>query len=246
VRPQARLRLFCFPYAGAGASIYRLWHTGLSPNIEVCALQLPGRETRLNEAPLTRMDDVVAGVLTALRPMLDRPFAFFGHSMGALLACETVRALQHADAALPRLLVLSARRAPTIPDTEPPTHTLEHDAFIAEMDRRYGGIPREVLAHRELMELLVPALRADMQVMETHRPDTTQRLRVPVHVVGGDDDHRIRREQLEAWRDLCASEFRLGMFAGDHFFINSLRSEVLGFLASCLNPLVPAKGPIAA
>lgn len=241
-RPQAVLRLFCFPYAGAGASVYRLWHQDLPPAIEVQALQLPGRETRLHEAPLSRMSDVVAAIVQALQPLLDRPFAFFGHSMGALLASEVARTLQQRGAAQPQLLVLSARRAPSLPDRDSPMHALDHDAFVAEIDRRYGGIPKEVMAHRELMELLVPALRADMAAMETHRPQLTPLLEVPVHVVGGAADARVEREQLEAWRELTTGSFGLSIIAGDHFFINSRRAELLALMVEKLNPLLAAAG----
>ena len=242
-RPQARLRLFCFPYAGAGASVYRLWHTDLPRTVEVHALQLPGRETRLHEAPLTRMSDVVAGAVQALQPLLDRPFVFFGHSMGALLASEVARALQLRGAARPRLLMLSARRAPSLPDTDAPTHALDHDAFVAEMDRRYGGIPKEVMAHRELMELLVPALRADMAVMETHSPQLAPLLDVPVHAVGGAADPRVQHAQLEAWRGLTSGPFGLSIIAGDHFFINSRRAELLALVTEKLDALVAAGSP---
>jgi surfactin synthase thioesterase subunit len=239
-RPQARLRLFCFPYAGAGASVFRQWHHDLPPSVEVHALQLPGRENRLHEAPLSRMSDVVAATVQALQPLLDRPFALFGHSMGALLAGEVARALQQRGAARPQLLVLSARRAPSLPDSDAPTHALDHDAFVAEIDRRYGGIPKEVMAHRELMELLVPALRADMAAMETHRPQLMPLLDVPVHVVGGAADPRVKREQLEAWRALTTGSFGLSIISGDHFFINSRRAELLALVAEKLNLLLAA------
>jgi surfactin synthase thioesterase subunit len=224
--------------------VYRLWHTELPPTVEVHAVQLPGREVRLHEAPLTRMADVVAGVVEALQPLLDRPFVFFGHSMGALLASEVARALQQRAAPRPRLLMLSARRAPSLPDTEPPIHLLGHDAFVAEMDRRYGGIPKEVMAHRELMELLVPALRADMAVMETHSAALQPLLDVPVHAVGGSDDPRARREQIEAWRELTSGRFDLSIIAGDHFFINSRRAELLALVAERLAALIAAAGSI--
>lgn len=241
-RPQARLRLFCFPYAGAGASVYRLWHADLPAAVEVCALQLPGRETRLSEAPFTRMSDLVSAAVQALEPLFDRPFAFFGHSMGALLASEVTRALQRRGGPGPQLLMLSARRAPSLPEVDAPIHTLGHDAFVAEMDRRYGGIPQEVMAHRELMELLVPALRADMAVMETHRAELTPGLQVPLHVFGADADTRAGREQLEAWRLLSSGSFRLSMLQGDHFFINSRRAELLALVADSLNSLLAAAG----
>jgi medium-chain acyl-[acyl-carrier-protein] hydrolase len=238
VRPQARVRLFCFPYAGAGASVYRLWPGELSPAVEVWAVQLPGRETRLHEPALTSMTAVVNGLMPALTPLLDRPFAFFGHSMGALVACELARSLQLQGRCEPALLMLSARRSPSVPDTDPPIHRLGHDDFVTEVDRRYGGIPKEVKAHRELMELLVPALQADMAVVETHRHAMLPLLNSPMHVFGGDADSRTRREDLQAWEATTCGAFRLTMLAGDHFFINSQRSHLLALVSESLRPVV--------
>ncbi len=168
-RPAARLRLFCFSYAGAGGAMYRTWLDALPPSIELCAVQLPGRENRFREPAFTSMQRLVETMVPALSPAFDLPYAFFGHSMGALVAFELARALH----ALPHVaplthLLVSGRKAPHLPEDDAPMRGLADDAFIAEIGRRYGGIPDEVLRERDLLDLLLPGLRADMTAIETH------------------------------------------------------------------------------
>jgi len=150
------LRLFCVPYAGVGASTYRLWAAGLPAEVEVSAIQLPGRETRLREKPLDRIPDIVAGLLPELRPHLDVPFAIFGHSMGAVIATELCAALVREGGPLPLHLFVSGRRAPHLADPDPSLSHLPDDDFARELNLRYGGIPAEIMADRELMALLLP------------------------------------------------------------------------------------------
>jgi surfactin synthase thioesterase subunit len=238
VRPQADARLFCFSYAGAGASVYRLWHSGLPAEIDVCAVQLPGRETRLAEPALTNMNTIVAALVAALRPELDRPFAFFGHSMGAVVACELAHALRAAGLPLPRQLIVSGRRAPQLDDDAAPLHPLPDAQFIAELNRRYGGIPAEVMKHQELLDLLLPCMRADLMALETHRAPVRPPLPVPIAAFGGLDDARVPRGQLDAWREQTSATFRVRMFQGDHFFLNARRTELLADLGVTLAALL--------
>src|SRR5438552_2333015 len=144
--PRARLRLFCFPYAGGGASQFRTWAEGLPPEVELCPVQLPGREGRLRETPFTRIAPLVAALVTALRGYLDTPYAFFGHSLGALVGFELARALRRTGGPGPRGLLVSAYRAPDLPDPDPPLHLLSSPAFWDEL-RRLNGTPPEVLAN---------------------------------------------------------------------------------------------------
>lgn len=237
-RPQAEARLFCFSYAGAGASVYRLWPAGLPAEIEVCAVQLPGRETRLGEPALDSLAQIVAALACELRAELDRPYAFFGHSMGALVACEVAHALRAAGAPLPRQLIVSARRAPSLPDTDPPLHALPDAQFVAALNRRYGGIPAEVLQHQELLALLLPCMRADLMALETHRPTARAPLDIPIAAFGGHDDLRVPRTHLDAWRSETCASFRLRLFPGDHFFLNPHRADLLADLSVTLAPLL--------
>ena len=238
VRPQARARLFCFSYAGAGASVYRLWPAGLPAELEVCAVQLPGRETRLQERAFTHLPDIISALIVALRAEFDRPFAFFGHSMGAVVAAELARALQAGAGPVPEHLVVSGRRAPQLADTDEPIHRLPDAAFVAELNRRYGGIPREVLQHQELLDLLLPCLRADLTALETFQPPAGPPLSVPISAFGGSEDHRTSREQLDAWRHATQGAFRSRVFPGDHFFLNARRAELLADLSITLAPLL--------
>lgn len=243
-RPAATLRLFCFSYAGGGAAVYRPWALTLPPSVDVAAVVLPGRESRLREAQLRRMSDLLAALVPALEPHLDRPFAFFGHSMGALVAYELARTLQQHGRPVPHRLLLSGRRAPHLPEPEPPIHHLDDDAFVTAIQRRYNGIPPEVLQHRELLELLLPSLRADMAVIETHRPYESARPPVqfagPISVFGGQDDTRATRQELEGWQAHTRERLVLRQFPGGHFYFNDVetRDALIAAVAADLRPHV--------
>ena len=157
--PRARpaVRLFCFPYAGVGASVYHPWHNLLPSQIEVLCVQLPGREARLREQPYRHITDVVEAVQLDIEPLLDRPFAFFGHSLGALVAFGLARRLCRQSGHVPVHLFFSSRRAPHLPDPFPPTGELSDEEFIVAIQHRYNGIPRAILQNSELLALLLPA-----------------------------------------------------------------------------------------
>ena len=233
-RPAARVRLFCFSHAGGGAAMYRAWLDALPPTVELCAVQLPGRESRLREPAFTSMQRLVAALLPELMARIDRPYALFGHSMGALVAFEAARALRSVSGLRqPHRLLVSGRRAPHLPDTEAPMHPLSDDEFVTEIRRRYGGIPDEVLRHRELLELLLPGLRADIAAIETHAFVPGPALGCAISVFGGDADPRATREQLAAWQLHSDAATRLRVFGGDHFYLNdpARRAELVGEVA---------------
>src|SRR5262245_13516853 len=145
----ARLRLLCFPHAGGGTALYRSWAGALPPGVELGIALLPGREARLHEPPIDRMDTLVASLLKDIAPYLDRPYALFGHSLGALVAFELARALRAAGAPAPRALLVSANPAPQLVHDDPPIHDLPEPLFLEEI-RRYGGMPATVLQSPEL------------------------------------------------------------------------------------------------
>jgi medium-chain acyl-[acyl-carrier-protein] hydrolase len=242
-RPAARLRLFCFPYSGGGAAVFRGWGDAM-PSVEVCAVQPPGRETRMREAPLTRMGPLVDGVMGAIRPLLDeRPYALFGHSLGALAAFEVARAQRRAGGPMPRHLIASGCPAPrlhaghTAIHGDTPIHTHDDAQLMNEL-RQFEGTPEELLKNDELMMLVLPLLRADFAVYETYAWTEEPPLDVPLTVLGGLEDPDATREELEGWRAETTKAFVLRMFRGNHFFINERRTEVLAAVLQDLAPLI--------
>ncbi len=218
-RPDPELRLFCFPYAGGGASVFRRWALELPERIELWAMQAPGRESRISESPLDRLASLVERLETAIVTHLDRPAVFYGHSLGGLVAFELARALQRGHRAPARLMV-SASKAPHLPLRLPVIHQLPTALFLHEL-RRYNGTPAGVLETEELRELLLPGLRADFALFETHRYVPGEALACPITAFGGRADENVLEPELERWRELTSGAFRLRMFAGDHFFTGS-------------------------
>ena len=227
---RARLRLFCFPYAGGGAAIYRLWPQSLPSDVEVCVAQLPGRGTRLREQPFTSLDALVEAAAEAIAPSVDKPFALFGHSMGAMISFELARRLRELGRPQPAHLFISGRRAPQLPNNDPLSYNLPEAELRKEL-LRLNGTPKEVLEHPELMELMLPLLRADFSVVETYvyRPGVP--LACPLTAFGGLRDSEVSRQELDAWREQTAGEFVLRMLPGDHFFLNDPQSQPLLFSA---------------
>lgn len=218
--PHARIRLFCFPYAGGGASLYRTWSEGLPVEVEVCLVHLPGRESRLAEQPFTRLPALIDVLGAAIQPYRDLPTAFFGYSMGALIGFELARYLRRENGQVPEWLFLAAHRAPHLPDPNPELHYLSEEAFIEEL-RQLGGTPPSILDNVELIRLLLPMLRADFALCEAYTYSPEQPLTCPISVFGGLDDDRVSREDLMTWREQTRGPFLLRMFPGDHFFLHT-------------------------
>jgi surfactin synthase thioesterase subunit len=235
-RTTPSLRLFCFPYAGGGAAIYRSWADLLPPEVDLCIVQLPGRENRLAEQPIADLPTLVDEVVPAMTPLLDLPFAFFGHSMGALLSFEVARALRDRRGMEPAQLFLSAFRAPHVQGRRRSLHHLPHDALVSEL-QRLNGTPPEILQDGELLRLVLPAVRADMQACETYQYTPAQPFGCPITVFGGVQDHDVSRADLEAWRDQTTGAFMARMLPGDHFFINTARPILVHALALDLTRL---------
>ena len=235
--PQASIRLFCFPYAGGGASVFARWIKDLPPDIEVCPVQLPGRENRISEPCLIDVKDVAAHAAEALAPYLEMQFAFFGHSLGALVAYELAQTLRRTLNVQPRHLIVSAHRAPQAPFPLAPTWQLP-DADLKQRLLELNGTPKEVLQHPELLELVLPLIRADFRLDETytHASDHTP-LDCPITVFGGRNDVEISAADLEAWREATRAGFELKMLDGDHFLIQSNATALIQEVGRILRKL---------
>ena len=230
VEQQARVRLFCFPYAGGAANIYVRWSQSLPAFIDVCAVQLPGHGSRMREKPFSNLTDLVPAAAEALLPHMDRPFAFFGHSLGALVAFELTRHLRRMSANEPAHLFLSGCRAPQLVSTHDIIHNLPDQEFIAEI-RRLNGTPAEVLDNPELMQLVLPMLRADFSILETYSYRDEPPLACPLTIFGGSEDKDVRSESLSAWRGHTTAAFSLSILPGDHFFLHTSQATLLQTIA---------------
>jgi medium-chain acyl-[acyl-carrier-protein] hydrolase len=235
--PQAALRLFCFPYAGGGASVFRAWAQALPPTIELCAVQLPGRENRLREPAQTQIEPMINTLDELIAPFTDKPFAFFGHSLGAIIAFELARSIRRRQNTNLVHLVVSARIAPQAVDPEPPIYQLPEAAFIQKL-RELNGTPEMVFSHPELLEMLIPVLRADFALNETYVYQPEAPLAVPLTVLGGTEDPKASRSDLEQWAEQAGSTFTLRMLSGDHFFISSAQQAVIRAVSEELQPYV--------
>jgi len=239
--PRARLRLFCFPYAGGGASIYRQWGESLAAvDVEVLPVQLPGRESRLMEKPFVRFQPLVDTLIQALSPFMDQPFAFFGHSLGAVIGFELAHQLRIESRQEPLALLVSGRRAPHVPDDDPPMYDLPEAEFKAKL-RELDGTPEAVLENPELMALMLPLLRADFELIETYAARERPPLAMPVLAYGGLEDPDVERQHMEAWQVVSQAQFNLRMFPGDHFFLHPQRDDLLAAVAADLARVMPAQ-----
>ncbi|MEL6166715.1 MAG: thioesterase domain-containing protein, partial [Cyanobacteria bacterium J06628_3] len=189
-------------------------------------IQLPGRERRLSEPAFTRIEPLIEELKSAILPHLNQPFAFFGYSMGSLIAFELTRSLRRDYQLYPQHLFVCAYRSPQLPKTKPPIHDLPDAEFIEEL-RSLNGTPAEILANDELMALLIPTLRADFAVIETYNYYDETPLDCPITALGGLEDTEATREELAAWSSQTNHNFTLHMLPGNHFFINSARSQLL-------------------
>lgn len=219
-------RLFCLPFAGGGPATYRLWPKANPGDVEICAIQYPGREPRSPIPPLDSVPDLVASVVQAIDETSDLPFAIFGHSLGALVAFEVAAALEATGRVRPDRLFVSARRPADEAHDAPPCHDLPEPQFLDQIQGKYGGVPDVVLNEPDLLALLLPMLRADVRAYETYQPTPDRRVDCPVHVFGGVDDRHPRPDQLQGWSRVTTSEPTVRVFEGDHFYINDQREAI--------------------
>ncbi|NJR71043.1 MAG: thioesterase [Synechococcales cyanobacterium CRU_2_2] len=217
--PDATLRLFCFPFAGGSAQVYYDWPKVLPPSIELHAVELPGRGRRFAEEPLTALGPLVRSLVPHIQRQADKPFIFFGHSLGGLIAFELARRLQQLGGSSPLHLYVSAARAPQIERPHPSIFALPDAQFI-EAIRCYDGTPEAILENQELMELLLPSLRADFSVLENYRYQPIPLLTCPLSAFSGKADEITRAEEVQPWEAQTQSQFVHQFVEGGHFFVN--------------------------
>lgn len=234
----ARLRLFCLPFAGGSASAYHAWVFGMPETVELCAVQLPGRETRFAEPLIERMDTIVDRLATELAEEIDRPYVIYGHSMGARIGFELGRAFRRLGSREPAHLFVGACEAPSrarAPRQGLMRHQVSNEMLIAQL-AELGGIARADLENPELMELLLPLYRADFTLNELYLYADEPPLDCPITAFGGYDDTEVSLDALDDWRRETRACFELCPVEGDHFF---LRGAVEGFLPRLLERMAP-------
>lgn len=207
--------------------------------IQLCPVQLPGREDRLTEKPYDRLQALIPALADSFDPYLkDLPFVFFGHSMGALISFELARELRRRNRMGPLRLYVSGYRPPHLPDPDPAIHEAPDEEFLTEL-RRLEGTPKEVLENEELTRLLLPVLRADFAVCKTYTYTYQRALSCPIIAIGGVEDRAIKREELDGWREHTEDSFHSWILPGNHFFIHSARGQLLRLLTIDLSKLLP-------
>jgi medium-chain acyl-[acyl-carrier-protein] hydrolase len=233
-----RVRLFCFPFGGGGSLAFRPWVGTFPPTVELDAVQLPGRESRFSEPALTSWPPLVNALADAIAPFLDLPFAFYGHSLGTLVAFELALELRRRRMRLPFHLLVSGRNAPNRAPSRRRPLDLSDDEFVAEL-RALDGTPEEVFAHPELLEILLPILRADFRLNATYTHGDEPPLDLPVTAYGGRHDAEAAEQDLAAWSEVTTGPFQLRMMPGGHFFVNTHRDSFLRSLIDDLTATLP-------
>jgi medium-chain acyl-[acyl-carrier-protein] hydrolase len=233
-KAEPRIRLLCFPYAGAGAAVFRPWPNHLPEDVEVLSLHLPGRAHRLREPSITRIEAMVELAIESFRDLLDRPFAVFGHSLGGIVGAEFVRAAAAQGVTAAHLFISS--RPPFIQQAHR-LHKLADVDFISAISERYQGIPKEILADQELVELLLPALRADIEALETFAHSGRAKLQCATSIYGGETDPTVSLADLQAWNQEVSAPCDLRLFAGGHFYLNTQIKALMADMSAKLEQI---------
>ena len=234
-RPGAQFRLICFPYAGGGASAFKDWVDATPEHIELCVVQLPGREERLGEPLMTNMAALVDALTHEIVASTDRPFAFLGHSMGAIVSYEVACQLRAKGATQPQHLFVSARAAPHLEGKDEPLRSLVNNQFIERLHQTYGAVPEAIRNSAELQNVFLPILRADVELLETHTDIAPDPLECPISALGGASDPAISATMLAGWRERTSAKFVQHEFPGDHFYIHAERDAVMAAIVDALS-----------
>ena len=234
--PQASMRLFCFPHAGGAASFFRMWHQWLPDSIEVCPIQLPGRWERIHEPAFRSLEALMEAMTNPLQDYMDKPFALFGHSLGALIAYELVRKIQKVSDGLRLIhLFISSRRAPHVPAPQPYLHLLPDDQLLTSLSGRSADHKAGGRQNLHMQKAFLSVIRNDYEMGETYTYSPGPLLSIPLTVFGGLQDPRLSIEQLQAWQAYTDKSFSIQMFEGKHFYIQNLEKEVIKVIAEKLS-----------
>jgi surfactin synthase thioesterase subunit len=230
--PGAPVQLVCFPHAGGSASFYLPVATELSPKVDVLSVQYPGRQDRLAEPCVDDIRTLADHVVAAVRPLLDRPVALFGHSMGAVVAFEVAQRLERDPTVDLVRLFVSGRRAPSISRADT-VHLRDDDGLVAEL-RSLSGTDTQVLDDNELRQMVLPAIRADYRAVETYRTTPGSTVRCPITALTGTEDTHVDPDEARQWQRHTTGAFDFHEFVGDHFYLTPRRAEVNGLLTENL------------
>ena len=233
-KSNAKIRLFCFPYAGSSALItYKFLIDALPYEIEVCPVEFPGRGTRISENLIDNLNEVISNISEEFTEFLDKPFIFFGHSMGALIAYELAHLLSDKYGRIPNKLYLSAHTAPNVNRKGQIIYLLEKKEFLEKLIQM-KGISEEILLHQELLDMVLPIIKNDYKLCETYSYISKKKMDIPFHIFGGKYDEDISVENLRQWQNLTNGDFDLTLIDGDHFYLTKNKEEFLGILNSNL------------
>lgn len=218
LRPEAPLQLYVLPYAGGSPNEFRPLQAALPPEIGLGLVILPGRDIRLREPPFRRMEPLVAALQEGLKAHLGKRYAILGHSMGSWVGYALAQSLRKAGLPLPEQLIVNARRAPGMIDPLPPLHSLSEEDFLRLMQERYGAIPAALLEDRDMLSLFLPALRADLELIESWEAPADPPLPIPITAFGGSWDPTVSPQELLGWKQMTSRSFRSHQIEGGHFF----------------------------
>ncbi|MGP9022473.1 thioesterase II family protein [Streptomyces sp. BR1] len=223
--PQAATRLVCLPHAGGSATAYFQVSQALAPDVDVLAIQYPGRQDRLNEPCITEISTLADRIVDELVPWLDRPVTVFGHSMGSAVAYEVAVRLERRGV-VPLGLFASGRRAPSV-RRDSRIHLGSDEDLLADL-KRLSGTDDQVFAHEALVRMILPALRGDYHALETYRPEPGSSLTCPIVALSGDDDPVVDLDEVALWERHTSGSFRMQVFAGGHFFVDGHLPAIAG------------------
>jgi len=233
-RPEARIMLFCFPYAGGGAALYRRWASAMPDYIEVVAVEPPGRQTRFFEPPVSDLSEMVDALIDATFPLLTKPYATFGYSLGSIVSVEFVREVVRRGKPPPLHMFCSAHRAPHIGPRDNPIHMLPEHELIQRLVEM-GGTPIELVAQPEWLRPFLKAIRSDLRIAERYRANAPFTLPGRLSVFGGRHDSDVELSSLCAWEAYSDGPFKLRLIDGGHFFIHTSAAEVMSYILADLS-----------